>query len=176
MKTNRKKAFLFLLMLLSFLSFTTTGQTIVRQSIGSYGASGSIQGAHISQTIGQPYATGIYADAVVGVSPGFQQSGLWLSQSNDRERPTEKSFGDRDQQNIKVYPNPASHHLYIDARIEQGEVTIFDMQGKTILGTQISDPYAHRIDCSDWKSGIYMIKVYDPSTSTSTKTKVLISK
>ncbi|MBS3777616.1 MAG: T9SS type A sorting domain-containing protein [Bacteroidales bacterium] len=176
MKTNGIKEFLFLLILLSFFSFTVRGQAIARQSIGSYGAGGSIEGAAFSQTVGQPYSTGIYADNVVGINPGFQQSGLLLNQTKGKEEQKEKTATNKDYKDLKVYPNPASSDLYIDTHMEQGDLKIFDMQGRKILDKRITDPYSYPVNCSDWNSGLYMIKVYDKSTDTHYRAKVLISK
>ncbi len=173
MKTKR---YLFLLAFLFLLSNMAKAQTISRQSIGSYGAGGTINGRDFSQTIGQPYSTVVYNDADILINPGFQQSsyfGILKNAQNDLE---DKKSLNEDYHNLKIYPNPAHDKIHIVTEFERGFLQVVNMQGKRILRKKISSVSSASINCSDWISGPYIILLFDESTDTHYTTKILISK
>ncbi len=71
---------------------------------------------------------------------------------------------------VKMYPNPAGNFLIVDSKIPITKVQIF-----SLLGTKVRDIELdfRSIYLGELKSGIYMIKIYSGSIST---TKKLIKK
>jgi uncharacterized protein YjdB len=57
---------------------------------------------------------------------------------------------------IKVYPNPASSMLYIDATVKV-KASVLVMDGKTMM----EQKDAHSVDISKLPAGMYMIMIYD---------------
>jgi hypothetical protein len=57
---------------------------------------------------------------------------------------------------IKVYPNPTSQFVSIDAPVKI-DVMIRDLQGRTI----VKEKDAHKMDVSTLANGIYMIMIFD---------------
>ncbi|GBU07454.1 hypothetical protein AwDysgo_07850 [Bacteroidales bacterium] len=61
---------------------------------------------------------------------------------------------------LKIYPNPAQDFIQIN--IDQGQVTIYNLQGQTMLKGNIAGNY---FDVSSLKKGCYMVKVSSEKTS-----------
>lgn len=66
---------------------------------------------------------------------------------------------------IKVYPIPASHVLNIISSNSFEKLSVFDIQGKKILEHQ----YTNRVDVSNFRSGIYFLKIYFKTRAYTTK-------
>ncbi len=60
--------------------------------------------------------------------------------------------------NISIFPNPASLVLFINGFTEDATVTIFDINGKTVVNKPLFD---NQIDISNLVNGIYNIQVSD---------------
>jgi hypothetical protein len=58
--------------------------------------------------------------------------------------------------NIKIYPNPATSTLTIDADVAVN-VTILGIDGRMIM----HQDNAHTLDISDLPNGMYMVMIYD---------------
>ena len=61
---------------------------------------------------------------------------------------------------FKVYPNPVSDMLFIEAEIEVEEVAIFDVYGRQQnLSNSATQQLSNSIDVSSLNNGIYFLKV-----------------
>jgi hypothetical protein len=58
-------------------------------------------------------------------------------------------------QKISIYPNPASHHLFLTNLLPSNKVRIFDAMGKEIL-CPINLP---SVDISNLKNGMYYLQI-----------------
>lgn len=59
---------------------------------------------------------------------------------------------------IKIYPNPTESSIYID--VEEGgvnEIKVFSVNGVEVM----TCPFAHKVDVSGLKSGVYFLKITD---------------
>ncbi len=65
----------------------------------------------------------------------------------------------KDQQQIKVFPNPMGNHLYIRGLKSNTQVMIFDISGKAILHTTVSATVPEPVDCSQLAAGIYWLQL-----------------
>jgi hypothetical protein len=74
-----------------------------------------------------------------------------------------------DLQNISLYPNPASHALYISTETRL-RIQITDMTGRNVVSTEL--PFTHSIDLGALKSGIYLCRMMDMDGYSTTKTFV----
>lgn len=78
---------------------------------------------------------------------------------------------------IKVFPNPAETYFYIDfnsdkLRTSDNICTVFNLHGSKIMEFLITNDH-QKINCSNWKKGIYFIKVSNKESLIGS-TKVLI--
>ncbi len=61
--------------------------------------------------------------------------------------------------NIKVYPNPVSDRLYIEAETEVEEVVVYDIYGRQQDNKTTRQQGNVAVDVSSLKSGIYFVKI-----------------
>lgn len=66
---------------------------------------------------------------------------------------------------VSFYPVPTSNYLHIQSDTDFDFINVFDLQGQSILELQ----FTSRIDLSNLKSGVYLIKLYNNSTSHTSK-------
>ena len=59
---------------------------------------------------------------------------------------------------IRIYPNPASEFLFIDADVLQAKLQLFDMQGRLLVEQEL-DSGSHRLDLSGYPEGAYLLKI-----------------
>ena len=69
---------------------------------------------------------------------------------------------------FEVYPNPASDNIYIQANSSKINISIFSLDGKTVVETQ-----SQKIDVSKMAKGCYILSVKQKGL---TKYKKLIIK
>lgn len=69
-------------------------------------------------------------------------------------------------ENIRLYPNPASEHVYINSELDISSISIWSMDGK--LQLQYNSPN-QSIDISDLAEGIYIAKINSGEKSISRK-------
>lgn len=136
-------------------SIQINAQSIERQSISSYGSSTTLDGITIQQSIGQPYSTVSYTDGQITVNPGFQQSTTLYSILQD----------DLLGQNLQltVYPNPVVNSLSIEipADLNATSVVVTDLSGRILSNEQVTESGQHSINCAEWPTGLYLIKLVD---------------
>jgi uncharacterized delta-60 repeat protein len=65
----------------------------------------------------------------------------------------------KDQNQIKVFPNPTRDLLYIQGTKGNAEVQCFDMSGRMMMKTSISEKSNQSIDCSQLPSGVYWLYI-----------------
>jgi len=145
-----------------------SGQSIKRQSIGSYGATGYVQNILIRQTIGQPYSTKAFSDNIVGLTPGFQQPESFKKQTKKVSI---------EVVSVDVYPNPASERFFIKSPelLENTPLRISDISGRVLLKTEINSLEVYEVNCSGWTSGIYIVQISSDHTNYNYISKIIIS-
>lgn len=70
---------------------------------------------------------------------------------------------------FSIAPNPASRSLSIalPSTIQKSSINIYDVLGKKVLSTELSNTHTKSIDVSAWQDGVYIVRVSnDVSTST----------
>jgi len=70
---------------------------------------------------------------------------------------------------VTIFPNPASDYVYV-TNAEEGNVTIYDAQGKLYLNKNVSN-LVEKIDLTNYSKGIYIMSI---KTNKETLTKRLI--
>ena len=73
----------------------------------------------------------------------------------------ESNIVEQDNQNLKLYPNPCSDFITVDAynvKKSPKVISIFDISGRLVLNSSINELPAS-IHCADFQKGIYCIKV-----------------
>ena len=75
------------------------------------------------------------------------------------------------QLEIKLYPNPAHSHVYIESNTDLSVVEIFSIKGKQVLQTTPSPQTP--IDISNLTSGIYLVKIHTAEGTIETKKLVV---
>lgn len=159
---------MFTMVVFMFTPFTNFGQSIQRQCVSSYGASGTAKGAMVMQTAGQSFSTHA-AGSETGALQGFQQSHHF----NVKVMPHDQSKG----LEINVYPNPASKMVTIKTTelMEGYHLNVTDNSGKLLVSQNIDGYSQFNLLCEDWKNGVYFIRVNDANGNNETL-KLLISK
>ncbi len=142
-------------------------QSIVRQSITSYGSSKAVGNHSFSQTVGQPYSTKASNDQTT--LPGFQQP---VSMKIEKMEPTPI-----EELDVYIYPNPAKYSLFIKSKqtIEEGIVKVTNTQGTVVYSKQLSSLVNHEISCDSWSPGVYLISIQNSNNQQTVK-KLVISK
>ena len=85
----------------------------------------------------------------------------------------------QDEENVKVYPNPFSHHFVVDCSGETEnltmEIVVTDLNGKSVhRETGISALFSPKttIDLTDKSPGIYLVHLFDDQGNRTTKKMV----
>jgi len=65
-------------------------------------------------------------------------------------------------ENITIYPNPASTHLYIENKtVESSSILMTDSNGKIVLSESGITDRIYKLDVTKYKAGIYFIEIND---------------
>lgn len=64
---------------------------------------------------------------------------------------------------LLVYPNPANDVVWVDGVEGIGQVTLVDMQGRTVMATQTSNNGRVQLNVSSLTEGVYVIRLSDDS-------------
>jgi hypothetical protein len=144
------------------ISFNVRAQSVKRQCISSYGSTALTGSNTFMQTIGQPYSTTASYVSTVSVTQGFQQPVIFKVQPISNR--LKKSL------NVSVYPNPAIYSVTISSGelIENAIVRVMDANGKLILNSNVPQLQTHKVECSMWTNGNYIITVSDKNQNKST--------
>ena len=155
-KTNERFIIKVWLLLISIaVSNTCLSQTIIRQSISSYGGSSLNECILFSNTTGQCYNTITLSETDISVLPGFQQPNTFSVEEIKEQQ--------NNTINIEVFPNPASFSFTIknEGKSILTNLNVTDINGREIFFKKISDSVINIIDCSNWENGIYLINISD---------------
>jgi len=79
------------------------------------------------------------------------------------------------QNEIKVFPNPASKEIHITGISEASAIVISDMTGKLVNGSILHNTN-NTVDISYFKNGIYIYQILDLNSNTLSKGKFIITK
>jgi hypothetical protein len=96
---------------------------------------------------------------------------LKVSTDQTLPTPTGISTATMRQPETKLYPNPARNVLNV-TNTENSVVSIIDLNGR-LLQSRRSSEYVSRIDVSDLKTGIYLVRVERNGISTTTRIAVI---
>ena len=116
----------------------------------------------ISENFIKGYINGYYPYYYLGEYPYDDFKESWLANGNScAEIPTTSISTYNKNEFIKIYPNPASHFIYLKGNLDFSncELTIVDNYGKIIFrenNFDINKP----INTSDLSSGLYQIVIY----------------
>ena len=64
---------------------------------------------------------------------------------------------------VNIYPNPASHHLFVEPIEMAGQISVFDAYGKLVKHLPVSDSH---INIFDLPMGLYWISIEDKHKNT----------
>jgi hypothetical protein len=59
---------------------------------------------------------------------------------------------------FQIFPNPATHHVHIQAEHEMTRVVVYDHAGKVVNENNVSGLF-HRLDISALQRGLYLIRI-----------------
>ncbi|MEO5570135.1 MAG: T9SS type A sorting domain-containing protein [Bacteroidia bacterium] len=64
-----------------------------------------------------------------------------------------------------IFPNPTSDFLNVESSEELRSLTLFDLQGKTVMQNQVEgEVFTHQVNISNLPKGIYFLRVNDGTT------------
>lgn len=145
---NRKE--IFLAVLIIFFFFT---QSYSQEVISTAGGSGSVSGARVSWTVGEP-VTETAQGAGITLTQGFNQGDFLIV--------TTIQQWEGENQILKIFPNPADNIIYVVSDIsgtEKMNYAILDLKGRKLKEGVITLPESQLI-VNDLKSGVYFLKLY----------------
>lgn len=129
-------------------------QEIVRESIGSNGASKSINNIHFNQSIGQQSAlNGTVSYNNITLRQGFQQPVFRVEQN---------TLTDITELDIVVYPNPFKYDVgikFAQKPIDNIYISIFDNRGKIIKNLSFIPQIEITIPCRELARGSYVLNI-----------------
>lgn len=79
----------------------------------------------------------------------------------------------RDQSQVKIFPNPVNNLIYIQGVKNNTEARFYDVSGKLVLSTLITDKSFGSIDCSQLPAGIYGLYLQEANSKTIYSHKLL---
>jgi hypothetical protein len=79
------------------------------------------------------------------------------------------------QNNLKVYPNPATESLNITSAHDFSAIIITDVNGRVIYTSEVNNKQA-TIDIRTMSNGVYLLQIMDSSRQMLTQQRIIISK
>ncbi|WP_242092241.1 T9SS type A sorting domain-containing protein [Aestuariivivens sediminicola] len=151
-------------MLLSSYGYS---QTVIRQSISSYGTTTTGDDHYYAQTIGQSFNTQSVENS--RVMQGFLQPVSIKIEKVAQE--------DVEELDIKIFPNPSRYSVTLKSSdaLNEAVILISNVQGHIIYNQKILNLEEHVINCSTWATGLYLLKIQDDRNKQSVS-KLIISK
>jgi hypothetical protein len=89
--------------------------------------------------------------------------------AKDSSNVSKTSMDAINESNIRVYPNPADKTLIIELPVLSGntQVNIYNNEGRLMLSQKLYNK-TNKVDISDFKAGIYLIRVQSDDGKVST--------
>jgi len=142
------------LLIMFFLVNISYAQEIIRENIGSGGASKTINNIHFNQSIGQQSSVnGTVSNNDITLRQGFQQPVF---------RVEKRDFDDINELQLELYPNPFRYDISVKFSQNPSKlikVSLFDMRGKLIKSIDFEPQIEITIPCSDIKAGNYILNI-----------------
>src|SRR5690606_8774682 len=60
---------------------------------------------------------------------------------------------------VKLYPNPATDHIYINGLAQFSQLRIYDYLGQEVYTQELGQVSSLIIDLSQWSNGLYILKL-----------------
>mgnify|MGYP000031677030 CR=1 FL=1 len=133
-------------------------QEISRSIVSTAGGSYASGGNSIEFVVGEP-VTANYANTNYMLSQGFIQGNMIIT-----------SVEPVSNANIMVWPNPVGSGLHVQydaTKLQSPILTIYDSNGRVLEKKQANSNQV-KMDLSDYKSGVYVLKITDGSKSVKT--------
>lgn len=151
----------------SSLNFPVANGEFALYSSSSFGSSAAMldflqwgTGAAISRE-SVAVAAGLWvADTFITDPPPFQYNGDGTQNGVDNwSTLSVASF--RQENNLKLYPNPSSSILNIEINtvITNAQIEVYDLLGKKVFNQSIESNDTSKIDVSEWETGLYLVKI-----------------
>jgi hypothetical protein len=89
--------------------------------------------------------------------------------AKDSSNVSKTSMDAINESNIRVYPNPADKKLIIELPVLSGntQANIYNNEGRLMLSQKLSNKTS-KVDISDFKAGIYLVRVQTEDGKVST--------
>ena len=143
-----------LVFIIIFLVNISHAQELVRENIGSGGASKNIDNTHINQSIGQQSAlNGTVSNNDITLRQGFQQPIFRIERS---------VLIDISILDLVVYPNPFRYDIGVkfdQEPIEKVNVFIHDARGRLIKNLSFNPQIEITIPCKELARGSYVLNI-----------------
>ena len=138
----------------SIVSLTLMAQEVIRENIGSGGASKTIENTHVNQSIGQQSAlSGTVTNNNITLRQGFQQPVFRVEQN---------TLTDITELDLVVYPNPFRYDISVkfdQQPIEKVQVSILDKSGRIIKNLSFNPQIEITISCRELAIGSYVLNI-----------------
>lgn len=145
-----------------FLSLVSSGQTLKRSTISSFGSSQTFAGygVTIQSSVGQSSITAKGASEKYALHCGFLQGLKSIAPSLIE---------------VSIYPNPTTNYFVIDGDVSVfTELKLFDSFGKLVYAVDSKDQIHRRIDISGLSPGMYSLFLGNKYNSVMSISKLII--
>ena len=135
-------------------------QSVARQSIGTLGKTHHGNSITVQQSVGQVYNTKTFYGNEVGTRPGFIQPQKLIIE------PIRSSMASPIE--LTIFPNPASETVVFNSEehLQNLVLTVQNTLGAVIKTEHIASLEGYTLDCSQWPSETYFIRLTDESNQT----------
>jgi len=138
-------------------SFGVFSQSVQRQSVGTMGKSYHGSKITVQQSIGQPFQTKTHYSEGKQSRPGFIQPSQFVIEF------VKSTF----KVTLDVYPNPTTAEVSFktNENLKNLTVQVYNLAGQVIFENHIEKLRDYKLNCSDWKNGVYFIHIKDQSNN-----------
>lgn len=85
--------------------------------------------------------------------------------------PSTAGLGEVWQNQVRLYPNPFATQIQFDLATNAASLEVYDLTGKRVFSEVVGK--TGTIPTSDWKSGVYLVRIQDQKTKIVYQTKVV---
>ena len=143
-----------LILIILFLVNISYAQEVIRENIGSGGASKTIDNIHFNQSVGQQSAlNGTVSNNDITLRQGFQQPVF---------RVEKNTLIDVTELDLVVYPNPFRYDIGVrfdQKPTEKIYVLVFDSRGRLIKKLDFEPLIEITIPCKELSTGSYLLNI-----------------